>query len=92
MKAFLLGSCVLVAAGGAALDAQQKRAPRTATFAILVTDADGAQVPSVLVTVEGPAARTVRTEGGRIARTSPGRPATCTGMRLGRKDEPASFV
>jgi mannose-6-phosphate isomerase-like protein (cupin superfamily) len=67
MKAFLLGLCVSVAAGGAALDAQQKRAPATATFAILVTDTDGTQVPSVLVTVEGPARRTVRTEGGRIA-------------------------
>lgn len=70
MKAFLLGLCVVVAAGGSGLDAQQKRAPRaprTATFAILVTDADGAQVPNVRVTVEGAASRTVRTEGGRIA-------------------------
>jgi mannose-6-phosphate isomerase-like protein (cupin superfamily) len=67
MKAFLLGLCVSVAAAGAAVDAQQKRAPRTATFAIVVTDADGTQIPSVLVTVEGPATRTIRTEGGRIA-------------------------
>ena len=67
MKFLLLGLVFLVSADGPALDAQQRRAPRTATFAVLVTDADGAQVPSVLVTVEGPAARTVRTEGGRIA-------------------------
>jgi mannose-6-phosphate isomerase-like protein (cupin superfamily) len=47
---------------------QRKRpVPRTAAFAILVTDAAGAQVPNVLVTVEGPTPRTARTEGGRIA-------------------------
>jgi mannose-6-phosphate isomerase-like protein (cupin superfamily) len=44
-----------------------KPAPKTATFAILVTDPAGAQIPNVLVTVEGAASRTVRTEGGRIA-------------------------
>jgi mannose-6-phosphate isomerase-like protein (cupin superfamily) len=67
MKGFLLGLSVLLATHGAALDAQQRRAPRTATLAIVVTDAEGAQVPTVLVTVEGPASRTARTEGGRIA-------------------------
>jgi mannose-6-phosphate isomerase-like protein (cupin superfamily) len=67
MTAFLLGLCVSVAAGGAALDAQQKKAAGTATLAILVTDTEGTQVPSVLVTVEGPARRMVRTERGRIA-------------------------
>ena len=66
MKAILLGLCGVFLAGGLSVEAQ-RRAPRTATFAILVTDADGAQVPNVLVTVEGPASRTVRTEGGRIA-------------------------
>jgi len=66
MKSLLLGLAVLVA-GAPVLEAQQRRAPRTATFAIVVTDAEGAQVPTVLVTVEGPASRTVRTEGGRIA-------------------------
>ena len=45
----------------------QARGPRTATFAILVTGPDGAQVPNVSVTVTGPASRTARTEGGRIA-------------------------
>jgi mannose-6-phosphate isomerase-like protein (cupin superfamily) len=45
----------------------QPRGPRTATFAILVTGPDGAQIPNVSVTVTGPASRTVRTEGGRIA-------------------------
>ena len=38
-----------------------------ATLAILVTDASGAQIPNVSVTVEGPTPRTTRTEGGRIA-------------------------
>jgi mannose-6-phosphate isomerase-like protein (cupin superfamily) len=36
-------------------------------LAIFVADPTGAQVPNVLVTVEGPAPRTARTEGGRIA-------------------------
>jgi mannose-6-phosphate isomerase-like protein (cupin superfamily) len=66
MKLFLLGLLAFSLAGPT-LEAAQKRAPRTATFAIFVTDADGTQVPNVLVTVEGPASRTVRTEGGRIA-------------------------
>ena len=62
-----LGLGVIVAAGGASVDAQTKRAARTATLAIVVTDSDGGQVPNVLVTVEGPVSRTARTEGGRIA-------------------------
>lgn len=66
MKVLLLSSLSLLLAVPA-VHADQKRAPRTATFAILVTDADGAHVPNVLVTVEGAASRTVRTEGGRIA-------------------------
>ena len=67
MKALLLGLCLSVAVGGSGLDAHQKGAPRTVTFAILVSDTEGTQVPSVMVTVEGPARRVVRTEGGRIA-------------------------
>ena len=39
----------------------------SATFAVSVTDPDGKPIPNVLVTMEGPAARTIRTEGGRIA-------------------------
>jgi mannose-6-phosphate isomerase-like protein (cupin superfamily) len=66
MKAVLLSLLSLLLAV-TTLHADQKRAPRTATFAILVTDADGAQIPNVLVTVEGAATRSVRTEGGRIA-------------------------
>ena len=66
MNSLLLGLVSLLLAGPT-LEAHQKRAPRTATFAILVTDADGTQVPSVLVTLDGPATRSVRTEGGRIA-------------------------
>jgi len=49
---------------------QQRRkapAPRTATFAIVVTNPAGDQIPSVLVTLEGPTPRSTRTEGGRIA-------------------------
>ena len=54
---------------------QQKQPPRSttprssarATLAIMVTDAAGAPIPNVAVTVEGPTPRTTRTEGGRIA-------------------------
>jgi mannose-6-phosphate isomerase-like protein (cupin superfamily) len=64
--------CVAIVLVAATIDirAQRRRtppAPKTATFAILVTDLTGTQVPNVLVTVEGPTARTTRTEGGRIA-------------------------
>jgi len=38
-----------------------------ATLAIVVSDPAGAPIPGVLVTTEGPATRTVRTEAGRIA-------------------------
>ena len=45
-----------------------RRAPaRTATLAISVADQSGAPIPNVLVTVEGAASRSTRTEGGRIA-------------------------
>ena len=48
--------------------AQQKpRGGRTATLAISVADPAGTPIPNVLVTLEGPASRTARTEGGRIA-------------------------
>lgn len=47
--------------------AQRGRGVKTATLAILVTDPAGAQIPNVSVTIEGPASRTARTEGGRIA-------------------------
>jgi mannose-6-phosphate isomerase-like protein (cupin superfamily) len=43
------------------------RSTGNATLAILVTDVSGAQIPNVLVSVEGPTPRTARTEGGRIA-------------------------
>ena len=54
----------------AAQKPSQRRPARptgNATLAILVTDASGAQIPNVLLTVEGPTPRTTRTEGGRIA-------------------------
>lgn len=66
MRRLLLG-LLLLPLLAPTLDAQKSRAPRTATLAILVTDADGTQIPSVLVTVEGAATRSIRTEGGRIA-------------------------
>jgi mannose-6-phosphate isomerase-like protein (cupin superfamily) len=48
--------------------AQQKpRGGRTAALAISVADPAGTPIPNVLVTLEGPASRTARTEGGRIA-------------------------
>ena len=47
---------------------QPRRAPaRTATLAIFVADPAGTPIPNVLVTVEGAASRSTRTEGGRIA-------------------------
>jgi Cupin domain/Carboxypeptidase regulatory-like domain len=65
---FLL-ACVVATSG---LDAQGQRrgAGRgggSAALAIYVTDPAGAQVPDVLVTLEGGVARSARTEGGRIA-------------------------
>lgn len=67
MKALLLGLCCCLAAG-VDLDAQRRGArAKTTTLAILVTDASGAPIPAVLVTLEGPTPRTTRTEGGRIA-------------------------
>jgi mannose-6-phosphate isomerase-like protein (cupin superfamily) len=64
--------CVAIALVATTFDvnAQTRRKPqasKTATFAILVTDPTGTQIPNVAVSVEGPTARTARTEGGRIA-------------------------
>ena len=50
------------------VDAQAQRrgaAPPRATLAILVTAADGTPLAETVVTVEGPASRTLRTEAGR---------------------------
>jgi mannose-6-phosphate isomerase-like protein (cupin superfamily) len=60
--------CALMFAGlGVADSAGQRRSTRaTATLAVVVTDTAGMPVDSVLVTVDGPAARTSRTERGRI--------------------------
>lgn len=67
----LVSVCLLMTVAAGSVDAQRrataKKPAAPVTFAILVTDPEGAQVPSVLVTVEGPATRTTRTEGGRIA-------------------------
>jgi mannose-6-phosphate isomerase-like protein (cupin superfamily) len=45
----------------------RRATPRTATLAISVADPSGQPMPNVLVTVEGAASRSTRTEGGRIA-------------------------
>jgi mannose-6-phosphate isomerase-like protein (cupin superfamily) len=58
---------VTLIACGADVHAQRRGRGGLGTFAILVTDPSGAPIPDVLVTVDGPARRTARTEGGRIA-------------------------
>lgn len=66
---FLVG-CVIAASSVEDVQAQRRgggRGQGTVTFAIFVADPAGTQVPNVLVTVEGPTARSARTEGGRIA-------------------------
>jgi hypothetical protein len=68
MRNALLGVAVLIALGNLDIAAQQKpRGGRTATLAISVADPAGTPIPNVLVTLEGPASRSTRTEGGRIA-------------------------
>lgn len=71
MRTAVLCVAIVIVAATFDIRAQQRRrpapAPKTVTFAILVTDPTGAQVPNVSVTVEGPTPRTARTEGGRIA-------------------------
>jgi mannose-6-phosphate isomerase-like protein (cupin superfamily) len=59
---------VQTSVGTQAKPPQRKRpVPKTAALAIVVTDAAGAQIPNVSVSVEGPTSRSARTEGGRIA-------------------------
>lgn len=73
MRSVLFVLAVLLAAPGIDAQTQTQRRPTTgrgggsATLAIVVTDPAGTPVSNVLVTVEGPAKRTMRTEGGRIA-------------------------
>lgn len=68
MKKLLFLSCLALLPGNFDIEAQQKPRPgRTATLAISVTDPAGAPVSNVAVTLEGPAERSTRTEGGRIA-------------------------
>lgn len=45
---------------------QQRRSAPAATLAVVVSDPSGAPINDVLVTVEGPATRSLRTEAGRI--------------------------
>ena len=67
MRKFLLVAVLIGFAIGA--EAQQRRGTSgsSGTFAVSVTDPDGKPIPNVLVVMEGPASRTARTEGGRIA-------------------------
>ncbi len=68
MKNFLLVAVLFCCACVADLDAQRRSGGGgSATFAVSVTDPEGKPIPNVLVTVEGGASRSVRTEGGRIA-------------------------
>ena len=68
MRKVLVAIAVLIWAGNFDIEAQQRRGgPRTATLAISVTDPAGTSIPNVSVTIEGPASRSTRTEGGRIA-------------------------
>lgn len=67
---WLLLGCVIAASAPVDAGAQRRGGGRgggSATFAIVVTDPAGVQVPNVLVTLDGPTARSARTEGGRIA-------------------------
>lgn len=61
---FLLAAMFATAVPFAA--APEQRRARTATLAVQVTDPAGAPLTGVLVTVDGPAERSLRTEGGRI--------------------------
>jgi mannose-6-phosphate isomerase-like protein (cupin superfamily) len=58
---------VALIACGADVNAQRRGRGGLGTFAVVVTDPSGAPVPGVLVTIDGPARRSARTEGGRIA-------------------------
>ena len=66
MKSVLLVA-ILIGAAAAGVDAQRRGTGGNVTFAVAVSDPDGKPLPGVAVVVEGPANRTVRTEGGRIA-------------------------
>ena len=79
---------LVAAVGMSAVEAQGRRgaAPSrggNVTFAINVADPDGKPVPTVTVQVEGPASRTTRTEGGRIALE--GMPAGAYRIRFDRE-------
>ena len=61
---FVLAALLGTVSGAAA--PEQRRAPRTATLAVVVSDPSGAPINDVLVTIEGPASRSLRTEAGKI--------------------------
>jgi mannose-6-phosphate isomerase-like protein (cupin superfamily) len=70
MRQVLIPSILVFAAFVSPLSAQRQGAGAgggSVTFAVAVTDPSGAPVPDVKVSVSGAAARTSRTEGGRIA-------------------------
>jgi mannose-6-phosphate isomerase-like protein (cupin superfamily) len=69
MRTLLIPSLLVFAAFVSPVSAQRRGAGSggaAVTFAIAVTDPSGAPVPDVKVSVSGAAARTLRTEGGRI--------------------------
>jgi mannose-6-phosphate isomerase-like protein (cupin superfamily) len=67
MRNFLLVAVLICCAAVPAAAQRRATGGGSATFAIAVTDPDGKPIREVLVTLTGGAARSVRTEGGRIA-------------------------
>lgn len=66
MRSLLLLAAVALWTGSFEVEAQ-RRTRATATLAVAVADPSGAPVANVMVRLEGPAERSARTEGGKIA-------------------------
>lgn len=67
MSKILVLTALFASVAAADLEAQRRGSRATATFAVVVADPDGTPLGDVLVTVEGTASRSARTEAGRIA-------------------------
>jgi mannose-6-phosphate isomerase-like protein (cupin superfamily) len=66
MRLWFVVLALSLAVSAVDVHAQRRSTPAArATLAISVTGPDGAAIPDVMITVEGPAKRTLRTEGGR---------------------------
>jgi mannose-6-phosphate isomerase-like protein (cupin superfamily) len=63
---YVLSIALMFGAADTLEAAQQRRTARTATLAVVVSDPSGAPINDVLVTVDRPAPRSLRTEGGKI--------------------------